>query len=80
MEDQDYKRLQEEFEWLKQEKIAELCMQTKKSVKKEKLEQMISKALENIYGDIEEMAEQIIMKRKMDAEMKKHPSQEEVSE
>ena len=55
-------------------------MQTKKSVKKEILEQVISKALENIYEDIEGMAEQIIMKRKMDAEMKKHSSQDEVSE
>jgi hypothetical protein len=53
-------------------------MQTKKSIKKEKLEQVISKALENIYEDIEEMAGQIIMKRKMDTELKK--LQEEISE
>ena len=56
-------------------------MQTKKSVKREKFGQIISTALENIYQDIEEMAEHIIMQRKMqNVENKKNISQEEVSE
>lgn len=39
-------------------------MQAKKSVKKEKLKEVISKALENIYGDIEQMAERMVEEKR----------------
>lgn len=39
-------------------------MQAKKSVKKDKLKEIISKALENIYGDIEEMAERMVEQKR----------------
>lgn len=60
----------------------ELCMLTKQSVKKEKLEQIISSTLQNIYEDIENMASEIVSERKRSTmnTKKKSTPEEEVSE
>lgn len=56
--------MKEEFERLKGEKITELCMQAKKTIKKDKLKDIVNKALENIYDDIEHMAEKMVEEKK----------------
>lgn len=57
-------------------------MLTKQSVKKEKLEQIISSTLQNIYEDIENMASEIVSERKRSTmnTKKKSTPEEEVSE
>ena len=39
-------------------------MQAKKSIKKDKLKEIISKALENIYEDIEQMAKRMVQEKR----------------
>lgn len=47
-------------------------MQAKKTIKKDKLREIVNKALENIYDDIERIAEKMVEEKRKKSAMKEN--------